>query len=224
MNREEVFKYIEEKYGVEPEYLWHDTPDAAIFRHENNRKWFALIMKVNDEEYLNVKTDPDYSDLLRNTYDYIIPAYHMNKEYWNTIIISQNANKALVYELIDQSYELTKKKQKRISKKPATGQDMKQKVYEYLLTIPKGKVATYSQIAEHLGNKKLCRVVGNILHNNPDPIKYPCYKVVNSKGELSKNFGDAGIDVQKQRLVADGIEVVNYKVDLEKYRIQIERV
>ena len=43
---------------------------------------------------------------------------------------------------------------------------MKEKVYEFLLTIPKGKVATYSQIAEHLGNKKLARVVGNILHNN----------------------------------------------------------
>lgn len=95
---------------------------------------------------------------------------------------------------------------------------MKQKVYEFLKKIPKGKVATYSQIAEYLGNKNLCRVVGNILHNNPDPIKYPCYKVVNSKGELSKNFGDGGIEVQKQRLLADGIEVVNYKVDLGKYK------
>ena len=219
LNRKQIIKYIQENYDAKPEYLWNDTPDAAIFRHENNRKWFALIMQVNDEEYLNVKTDPDYSDLLRNTYDYIIPAYHMNKEYWNTIIISQNVNKELVYELIDQSYELTKKKQRLISKKNPVGEDLKQKVYDYLLTIPKGKVATYSQIAEYLGNKRLCRVVGNILHNNPDPIKYPCYKVVNSKGELAKNFGDEGIDTQKQRLVADGIEVVDYKVDLKKYKM-----
>ncbi len=97
---------------------------------------------------------------------------------------------------------------------------MKEKVYKYLRTIPKGKVVTYSQIAQYLGNKKLCRVVGNILHNNPDPIKYPCYKVVNNKGELSKNFGDGGIEVQKQRLIADGIEVINYKVDLKKYGIK----
>lgn len=61
------------------------------------------------EEYINVKTNPNYSDLLRNTYDYIIPAYHMNKEHWNTIIISKNINKQLLYELIEQSYELTKK-------------------------------------------------------------------------------------------------------------------
>ena len=59
---------------------------------------------------------------------------------------------------------------------------MKNKVYEYLRTIPKGKVVTYGQIAEYLGNKKFVRIVGNILHVNPDPIKYPCYKVVNSKG------------------------------------------
>ena len=56
---------------------------------------------------------------------------------------------------------------------------MKEKVYEFLLTVPKGKVVTYSQIAEYLGNKKLARVVGNILHNNPNEEKYPCYVDLN---------------------------------------------
>ena len=55
---------------------------------------------------------------------------------------------------------------------------MREKVYDFLLTIPKGKVVTYGQIAEYFGNKKLARVIGNILHNNPDEDKYPCYKVV----------------------------------------------
>lgn len=109
VSREEVFKYIKERYDVDPEYLWEDTPDAAVFRHVKNRKWFALIMNVNGEVYLNVKTEPDYSDLLRSAHDYIIPAYHMNKEHWNTIIISRNVDKTLLYELIEQSYELTKK-------------------------------------------------------------------------------------------------------------------
>ena len=49
-----------------------------------------------------------YSDILRNTYNYIIPAYHMNKEHWNTIIIDKNVDETLVKELIDQSYELTR--------------------------------------------------------------------------------------------------------------------
>ncbi|MBR3254958.1 MAG: MmcQ/YjbR family DNA-binding protein [Clostridia bacterium] len=112
MKREEIFKYIEENYGIKPEYPWDDLEDAAVFRHKTNRKWFALVMNVKGEEYLNVKTDPNYSDLLRNTYDYIIPAYHMNKELWNTIIFSRNVEKQLVYELIDQSYEITQTKRK----------------------------------------------------------------------------------------------------------------
>lgn len=95
---------------------------------------------------------------------------------------------------------------------------MKNEVYEYLRTIPKGKVVTYGQIAEHLGNKKLSRVVGNILHINPDPIKYPCYKVVNNNGQLAHQFGDGGIEVQKERLEKDGIEVIDYHVDLKKYQ------
>lgn len=94
---------------------------------------------------------------------------------------------------------------------------MKEKVYAYLKLIPPGKVVTYGQIGEYLGNKRLCRVVGNILHNNPDPIGQPCFKVVNAKGELATNFGD-GIEVQAQRLINDGVEVIDYKVDLSKYQ------
>jgi len=67
IKREEVFKHIKEKYNVNPEYLWETTPDAAVFRHSQNRKWFALVINVNGEEYLNLKTEPNYSDLLRNT-------------------------------------------------------------------------------------------------------------------------------------------------------------
>lgn len=94
---------------------------------------------------------------------------------------------------------------------------MKQKVYDFLKMIPKGKVVTYGQIAVYLGNIHLSRAVGNILHENPDPIEYPCYKVVNRNGCLTKNFADGGIEVQKQRLINDGVEVINYKVDLNKY-------
>ncbi len=99
------------------------------------------------------------------------------------------------------------------------GEDMKDKVYSYLLTIPEGKVATYKQIAEYLGNPKLARVVGNILHNNPSEEKYPCYKVVNSKGHLSYGFAFGGIEKQKEKLEAEGIEVVNYKVDIQKHGV-----
>ncbi len=96
---------------------------------------------------------------------------------------------------------------------------MKEKVYEFLKTIPKGKVVTYGQIAEFLGNKKLSRVVGNILHNNPNEDKYPCYKVVDRNGNLSAKFAFGGIEIQKEKLQKDGIIVNNYKIDLYKYGI-----
>lgn len=94
---------------------------------------------------------------------------------------------------------------------------MRERVFEYLLTIPKGKVVTYGQVAAHLGNKKLARVVGNILHANPRPDLYPCYKVVNAQGKLAENFGFGGQEGQKARLEAESVEVKDDRVDLEKY-------
>lgn len=97
---------------------------------------------------------------------------------------------------------------------------MQAKVLEYLLTIPKGKVVTYGQIAEALGCPGGARAVGNALHQNPDGTKYPCYKVVNSRGELSGRFAFGGIMIQQERLEADGIEVVGNRVDLDKYQFR----
>lgn len=99
-----------------------------------------------------------------------------------------------------------------------TGDILSQKVYDYLTIIPKGKVVTYKQVAEYLGNKGLARVVGSILHKNPDGDKYPCYKVLNSKGELAEAFVFGGKNIQKERLENDGIKVVNDKVDLSIYQ------
>lgn len=97
---------------------------------------------------------------------------------------------------------------------------MKEKVLDFLLTIPKGKVVTYGQIAEYLGNRKLARAVGNILHKNPDETKYPCYKVVDSKGNLSVHFAFGGIEKQKEKLEKDGVTVINYRVNLDKYKMK----
>ena len=63
----------------------------------------------------------------------------------------------------------------------------------------------------------MARAVGNALHKNPDPEKIPCYRVVNAKGELSGAFAFGGADEQARRLEADGIEVINGRVDLGKY-------
>ena len=98
----------------------------------------------------------------------------------------------------------------------------KQTLYELLRMIPRGKVITYGLLAEMLGNKKWARAVGNALHENPDGEKYPCYKVVNSKGKLSRAYAFGGIEEQKRRLEKDGVVVENGKVDLARYGYNIK--
>ena len=82
---------------------------------------------------------------------------------------------------------------------------MKEKVYEVVKTIPKGKVATYGQIALYLGNKNLARVVGNILHNNPEPENVPCHRVVNCNGRLANSYAFGGLEAQKILLESEGV-------------------
>lgn len=93
----------------------------------------------------------------------------------------------------------------------------KEKLYAYLRSIPKGKVVTYGQIAKAL-NIKSARLVGQILHRNPDPDGTPCFRVVFADGRLSEGFGAGGISEHRRRLMADGIRVVEDKVDLSVFR------
>ena len=97
---------------------------------------------------------------------------------------------------------------------------MKKKVYDFLKTIPKGKVATYGQIAAALGNRNLSRVVGNILHQNPDPGQFPCHRVVNSKGQVAGRFAFGGGERQRKLLEQEGIVFEpDGRIDLKKHGI-----
>lgn len=99
-------------------------------------------------------------------------------------------------------------------------------VYEQVKKIPKGKVATYGQIAYMCGSPKASRAVGYALHSNPDPEHIPCYRVVNRYGALAQKFAFGGAETQADLLRTDGIEVstrldngiLTYYVDLNRYR------
>ena len=204
MNKEEIIEYCLTLKNTYKDCPFSDDFESVTMKHCENKKWFALLMNVNERLYLNIKTDPNYSDILRNTYDYIIPAYHMNKEHWNTIILNGTVPDKDIKRMISESYDL-------VTYSPT------KKIYEAVKQIPKGCVATYGQVAEMAGNPRMSRAVGNALHKNPDPEHIPCYRVVNFRGELSGAFAFGGKDVQKKLLEADGIEVVNGTVDLKKY-------
>ena len=93
-----------------------------------------------------------------------------------------------------------------------------EKIYEVVKQIPKGKVATYGQVAALAGNSRWARVVGYALHVNPDPEGIPCYRVVNREGRLSDAFAFGGVNQQKVLLEADGVEVVDNHVNLDVYQ------
>lgn len=91
-------------------------------------------------------------------------------------------------------------------------------VYENVKRIPKGKVATYGQIAVMCGSPRASRAVGYALHANPDPSDIPCHRVVNRHGRLAAGYAFGGTDEQRFKLECEGIEVNDENmVDLQKY-------
>ncbi|MBR5538599.1 MAG: MGMT family protein [Clostridia bacterium] len=97
--------------------------------------------------------------------------------------------------------------------------ELEEKIYKAVQNIPRGKVATYAQIAAMVGNPRMCRAVGNALHKNPFFGIVPCHRVVNSQGFLAKGFVFGGENAQADMLREEGIEVIDGKVDLLKYRM-----
>jgi len=95
-----------------------------------------------------------------------------------------------------------------------------EKIYEVVCNIPKGKVATYGQVALLAGNPRWARVVGYALHVNPRPGIIPCHRVVNREGKVAPGFAFGGAGVQRQLLESEGIVFEpNGRIDLEKYSI-----
>lgn len=197
-------------YGLTFENTYLDTPfkdtNWQLIRIKGSRKAFLWIYEKDGVINLNVKVDPQWRDFWRQTYKSVVAGYHQNKEHWNTIILDGNVPDEDVKRMIAESYDI-------ITDSPT------KRIYEAVKKIPKGHVATYGRIAEMAGEPKMARAVGNALHENPDPENIPCFRVVNSKGELSGAFAFGGENEQAKRLMEDGVEVVEGKVDLEKYGI-----
>ena len=119
MNRQELEKYIVENYGVKPEYPWSKHPTFAVFRHESNQKWFAVIMTIDKSklgikeegrmDVVNVKCVPN---LAVSTWEQqgIYPAYHMNKEHWLTVALDGSVLDDNLKFLLALSFDLTGRK------------------------------------------------------------------------------------------------------------------
>ena len=201
--REEALEFGLSFQNTYEERPFHDQTWQLV-RVKESKKAFLWIFERNGYVNLNVKTDPEWRDFWRSTYEAVTAGYHQNKEHWNTIVLDGTIPDKDIKRMISESYDL-------VTYSPT------KRIYEAVKKIPKGCVATYGKVAEMAGNPRMSRAVGNALHKNPDPEHIPCYRVVNSKGELAGAFAFGGENVQKKLLEADGIEVINGKVDLKKY-------
>ena len=197
-------------YGLTFSNTYMETPfhdqNWQLIRIKGSKKAFLWIYEKDGFINLNVKVSPEWRDFWRSTFESVIPGYHQNKDHWNTIILDGSIPTDDIKRMIAESYDI-------ITDSPS------KRIYEAVKSIPKGMVATYGRVAEMAGDKNMARAVGNALHKNPDPDNIPCYRVVNAKGELSGEFAFGGLGAQAKLLKADGIEVINGKVDLKKYGI-----
>lgn len=204
--REEVLAYGLSFPDTYQEAPFHDI-NWQLIRVKGSKKAFLWTYEKDGYICLNVKVSPEWRDFWRDAYASVIPGYHQNKENWNTIILDGSIPTKDIKRMIAESYDLvTDSKTKRI--------------YEAVKKIPKGCVATYSQVAKMAGNEKMSRAVGNALHKNPEPIVIPCHRVVDSKGRLAGAFAFGGEDAQAKLLRSEGVEVVDGRVDLKKYQMK----
>ena len=126
--RDRIFSYISEKYGISPDYPWQKYPDIAVFRHEDNKKWFALVMDVAGDKLgvadpgtipvINLKIDDLFLRDMLIREDGIIPSYHMNKKHWITVFLDGTVSEDNIFSLLEISYRATSSAKKKLKDRP----------------------------------------------------------------------------------------------------------
>lgn len=116
--REDILAYAARAFQTEPEHPWSQYPEYAVLRHAESGKWYALLMTLprarlglagtGNVEVVNLKSDHVLDILLRSAPGSALPAYHMNKKHWITIVLNDAFPDEELYALIDESHGLTR--------------------------------------------------------------------------------------------------------------------
>lgn len=116
VTRIELDKLINDKYSVSAEYPWMSAPTYAVYRHGNNKKWFAVIMDIPKSKIgiredgnisvVNLKTEPSLVGALVEN-DGVHRAYHMNKTHWITVELTEKTSLEQILWLLEMSFDLT---------------------------------------------------------------------------------------------------------------------
>ena len=107
--KEETIAFCLTFKDVYEDYPFHD-PNWCVIRHRKNHKVFAWIFDRQGHVWINVKCRPEWRDLWRGAFPSVVPAYHLNKEHWNSIILDGTVPEKDIQVMIGESYDLTCKK------------------------------------------------------------------------------------------------------------------
>lgn len=94
------------------------------------------------------------------------------------------------------------------------------RIWAVIKRIPRGKVATYGQVAAEAGFVKQPRLTAQALRHAPDDLELPWYRVINAQGKLSFAADSEAYRRARARLEAEGVVFVRDKIDFERYRWQ----
>ena len=120
--RENIINFALSLEGAMADNPFPEDFDTTVLRHADTGKWFGIIMNISGNkvglspdikvDVMNVKCKPEDTFTAREISSGILPAYHMNKKHWISILLNGTVEKELTEALLENSYELTKKKRR----------------------------------------------------------------------------------------------------------------
>lgn len=122
MTRQQFLEFCLGTFGTFPDYPFEDLFETAVLRHGDNRKWYALVMRVSRRKFgfdsdevidvVNLKLPTEMFGSFGAS-DGVYPAYHMNKLHWISVLLPDSSDDVVQF-LLNISYEATSTKKKRI--------------------------------------------------------------------------------------------------------------
>ena len=121
MTKQELLEYCLDTYRTSPDYLFDEDFETAVLRYADNRKWYAIVMKVSRRKFgidsdevidvVNLKLPTEMFGSF-GAADGVYPAYHMNKLHWISVLLPDAPNDVVQF-LLNASFEATKSKIKQ---------------------------------------------------------------------------------------------------------------
>lgn len=199
---EKLLEYAEERYGTKPEHLWSRYPEDAVLRCDSNDKWYGVIMTVDGSklglekgvkyDIVNVKSSPLMTGSLLSVKG-ILPAYHMQKTSWVSILLDGSADEEQVFSLLDMSYELVRQGGK--------GKSLRTEPKEWLIPASPAMYDVEQDFRKDgtiLWKQTANMIVGDIVYMYmASPVSAVMYKCEATEVNIPYNYDDGDYHIRK---------------------------